>query len=166
MQEIWKDIPNCKGMYQVSNLGNVRSFSNKKNGDLLKLSTNKHGYYTVCIKGKNVLVHRLVAIAFIPNPDNYNVVNHKDENKLNNNINNLEWCTSQYNFDYKTARLRQAISQGKPVEQLTLDNIPIATYYSSACASFINGCDDSSIHKCCLGKRKTAGGYKWRYLDK
>lgn len=170
MKEIWKNIPNYENRYQVSNLGNVKSLLKSSDGIILKPTINKHGYNTVCLrkdgKGKTLLVHRLVALAFIPNPNNFNVVNHKDENRLNNCVSNLEWCTSQYNFDYKNSRLRQGISHGKPVQQLTLDDIPVAIYYSAEFASIINDCDPSSICKCCKGERQIAGGYHWRYLDK
>ena len=111
MQEIWKDIKNYEGCYQVSNLGRVRSLTRKVNtyngvritkGKLLKpLKTNRN-YLRVCLKknqkGKYVSIHRLVATAFIPNPNNYNVINHIDSNTYNNSVNNLEWCTQSHNI--------------------------------------------------------------------
>ena len=169
MREIWKDIPDYEGIYQVSNLGNIKSFTKVSNGHILKPCISK-GYKYVCLnkngKHKNYAVHRLVALAFVKNPYGYKVVNHKDENKLNNNADNLEWCTSHYNFNYGTSRLRQGISSGKPVEQLTLDDVPVAVYYSSEFAAKINNCDSSSIHKCCTGKRKSTAGFHWRYFAK
>ena len=173
MQEIWKDVVNYGGMYKVSNLGNVMSFNGKtevpsKTGHLLKQHNfNKYKSVTLSKKGerKTYLVHRLVASAFVPNPNGYNEINHIDENPSNNNADNLEWCTREYNMAYGTARVRQGITYGKPIEQSTIDNIPIATYCSAEIASKISGIDASSIGKCCNNKRKYAGGYSWKYID-
>ena len=117
MEEIWKDISNYEGKYEVSNLGRVRSLSYNGTGEIkfLKQSTNKRGYKRVglCKNGKmkNCYVHRLVAITFIPNPNNHKEVNHKDENPANNNVNNLEWCTSEYNNNYGTRNKRAGESK-------------------------------------------------------
>ena len=111
MNEIWKDIPGYEGKYEVSNLGNVRSLNYNRSGEpkLLKQG-NVNGYKVVILykdgKKKTCNVHRLVAMTFIPNPDNLPIVNHKDEDKSNNNVNNLEWCTYKYNNTYGTARER------------------------------------------------------------
>lgn len=174
MEEIWKDVKGYEGLYQVSNSGRVKSFwkswvSRGENEHIMHPS-NTRGYYYVKLRGRDgkdesFPVHRLVAIAFIPNPTGLRCVNHKDENKKNNMVENLEWCTPEYNFAYGTARLRQGISYGKPVQQLTADKIWIASYTSAETAGYINGIDPSSIHKCCKGKRKTAGKYVWRYSD-
>lgn len=115
MQEIWKDIKHYEGLYQVSNLGNVKTLDKyvnsgiknnnkvKRKGKLLK-QYNKRGYLQVTLthnnKRKYVGVHRLVAQAFIPNPNNLPQVNHKDEDPLNNHVENLEWCTAKYNCNY------------------------------------------------------------------
>lgn len=105
-EEVWVDIIDFPG-YQVSNTGKVR---NLKDFRLLGQSLNKNGYYTVNLRrdleSYTCLVHRLVAIAFIPNPDNLPIVNHKDENTINPNVENLEWCTEEYNVNYGTARER------------------------------------------------------------
>ena len=170
MDEIWKNITGYDGLYQVSNKGRVRSFQKGKNGAILKHHVAR-GYAFIGLwnpeehKSNNLLVHRLVAKEFIPNPNAYDEVNHKDENKLNNSVENLEWCTRSYNMAYKNARFRQGLSYSKPVEQLTLDNIPIAVYYAVSIAAKINNIDSSSILKCCKNKRETVGGYRWRYVS-
>ena len=123
MEEIWKAIPDYEEYYEVSNTGKIRSVTRTiiyKNGAVhnligkeLKQDIEKNqGYYRICLNKngikKTFKVHRLVALAFIPNPDNLPFVNHKDENKLNNNINNLEWCTAEYNINYGTRTERQS----------------------------------------------------------
>ena len=106
VEEIWKDIPNYEGVYKVSNLGNVKSFNNRikdKNPIILKQTIDrKNGYLTVSLskngKKKIYRVHKLVASIFIDNFNNYPVINHKDGNKLNNCVDNLEWCTYKQNI--------------------------------------------------------------------
>ena len=130
MQEIWKDIKNYEGLYQVSNLGRVKSVERKvwceRNKSfkvlkerILKLWKSNCGYLRVvlCIDSKTRYhsIHRLVAEAFIPNPDSLPQVNHKDEDKTNNRIENLEWCSGEYNRNYGTRNERIKTTQGKPV---------------------------------------------------
>jgi hypothetical protein len=115
--EIWKDIDGYKGYYQISSFGHVKNIIT---GNILKPSKSKSGYLhiTLCYKKKkDLLIHRLVALAFIPNPNKYRYVNHKDENKENNNVNNLEWCTVAYNNSYGT-RLKKASMTNKFHRQL------------------------------------------------
>lgn len=117
MQEIWKDIPGFENIYQVSNIGNVKTLdkyvnSSIKNNNKVKRKTkilkqyNKNGYLQVSLSKENKRyyfgVHRLVAMAFLPNTNNLPQVNHKDENKLNNKVDNLEWCSAKYNCNYGT----------------------------------------------------------------
>ncbi|GAA4391717.1 NUMOD4 domain-containing protein [Hymenobacter koreensis] len=107
-EELWKDIPGYDGVYQVSTFGRIRSFSkvNARDGRLhIRRPGLTNGYYKVCLydkhsKVKAISVHKLVATAFIPNPNDYPVINHIDCNKLNNNINNLEWCTRKHNTQH------------------------------------------------------------------
>lgn len=105
--EEWKDVIGYEGLYQVSNLGNIKSFKiDKKEGKIMKLKVDKDGYLQIGIRDKYgtrsfFRVHRLVAFAFIDNPNNHYYVNHKDCNVSNNNVENLEWCTVEYNNKYR-----------------------------------------------------------------
>ena len=173
MKTIWKDVIGYSGIYQVSNTGLVKRLLKRgRNGEkehLIKPHITKGYVYVTLVnrpyqKDKQYLLHRLVAETFIPNPNNYPEVNHKDENKQNNNVNNLEWCTHSYNMAYKNARLRQGISCSNPVEQRTIDGILIATYVSVPIAARINNVDVSCIIKCCNHKQKSASGYIWEYV--
>lgn len=178
MIEKWRDIANFEGLYLISNLGHVKSVERYKrnnagtqfvNERLRVLTPDKDGYLKVCLSkdGKHYVrsVHRLVAEAFIPNPDNLPVINHKNEDKQDNRVENLEWCTVQYNTMYGTGRIRTSMKQGKPVEQLDLDGNVIDEFYSMCVAAKITGVPQPNIHKVCNGVRRTAGGYKWRYKD-
>ena len=111
--EIWLQVVGYEGLYEVSNLGRVKSLANEfsRKEKILSQYENKNGYLYVSLckygKMKSFRVHRLVAIAFIPNPNGYRCVNHKDENKENNCVDNLEWCTHQYNNTYGTVVQRR-----------------------------------------------------------
>lgn len=114
-EEIWKDIVGFEGKYQVSSLGNVRSWidshQNKRESPFVmkKIKVTK-GYHCVAIGGKLNYVHRLVAQAFLPNPNHYLVVNHIDEDKTNNNASNLEWCDAKYNCNWGNAQFKKGFS--------------------------------------------------------
>lgn len=109
-KQYWREIPNYEGLYQVSNTGRVRSLNYRRTGKskVMKPSTDELGYKRIdlCKNGKHKLhyIHRVVALAFIPNPNNYPIINHKDENPSNNYYKNLEWCTYEYNNNYGTKR--------------------------------------------------------------
>lgn len=200
MEEIWKDIEGYEGLYQVSDLGNVRSlkFSGGNKVKLLKQNTNR-GYKQVTLrkngKMKTCKVHRLVAMAFISNPNNYKEVNHKDENPSNNDVSNLEWCTSEYNKNYGTRNERASESKrGKHHSEETKKKIseslkgkykgkdsphakPILMYNKEGnfikrfeCIHDANeylgkGRYCSNITMCLTGRRKTAYGYIFQYAE-
>lgn len=153
-------------MYQVSNMGRVKGL--KKN-IILKPYITKGGYYALKLWKnsckKSFYIHRLVAQAFIPNLHNLLEINHIDENKNNNCVENLEWCDRKYNANYGTGKFRTREKNRKKVEQYTLDDILIYTFNSCLEAEYATGIDNGSIGKCCSGKVKTAGGYKWRWTN-
>lgn len=155
MNEIYKDIKDYEDLYEVSDTGLVR---NKVSGKILKPSKDKYGYLYINLwkkgKYKTYRIHRLVARAFIPNPLNLPQVNHIDENKFNNNVDNLEWCDCQYNIDY---------SVSKPVCQYSLDGTLLNIYKSACEASRQTGVNRQNICQCCLGKTKSAGNFIWKY---
>lgn len=197
--EIWKDIKGYEGYYQISNFGRVKSLDrivkrNSKFGNLhlkekiLVPTSDKDGYLCVMLHRKNkvirsVKVHRLVANHFIPNPENKSTVNHKDGNKINNNINNLEWATrsEQTQHAYKLGLNNSKVglsgdsnyAYGKrgdlsynaiPVYQLDKNTNKIISEYGSMVeAAKQTGCNVSKISMVCAGKRITTGGYKWKY---
>lgn len=174
MTEIWKDIPAYEGLYQVSNLGKIKSFrQSSKFGRqpeyILKNSLADNGYYQVTlyngISRKKFQVHRLVASVFIPNPNNLPQINHKDENPANNCADNLEWCTAAYNNAYGTAKLRSKITRSKMVEQLLPSGQFIARYVCASIAEEITGIPRHLIQQCCNHSSESAYGYLWRYVD-
>lgn len=161
MCEIFKDIDNYEDLYEISNQGRVR---NKITGKILKPNIKNGYYYLILCKDeihKHHYIHRLVASAFIPNPNNFSQVNHIDENKLNNNVDNLEWCTSQYNTNYSIHK------RSKPVNQFSLDSRLLNTYKSTQEASRQTGINQGNIVQCCLGNPKYShtGNFIWKYVN-
>jgi len=182
MEEEWKDVVGYEGLYLVSNLGRVCSLDKyaKVCGGSYRLvkgkdiAINKYSNgYSLVMLGKNKtysskLVHRLVAQAFIPNPDNLPQVNHKDENIENNCVDNLEWCTSKYNANYGTRNYRcreKHRHQFKPVYQISIDTGEvIKTWDCMSDAGKAVGISPDTISRVCKGKLKTGGGYYWKFV--
>lgn len=162
MEEIWRDIDGYEGLYKVSNLGNIKSLNYRRTGkeEILKAEINNGYLYVILYKERKIklyLVHRLVAIAFIPNPYNLPEINHKDEDRTNNIVSNLEWCNRQYNNIY-----------GKRLQSISKKVLCVETnkiYNSMKEAERDLGCDHSHISAVCRGKRKTCGGYHWKYIN-
>lgn len=181
--EIWKDIQGYEGLYQVSNLGRVKSLeksitmidgrTRRQKEKILKLQVSKHGYNVITLWNskipKQFKVHRLVAVAFIDNLDNLPQVNHIDENKLNNKVENLEWCTALENNLHSNIALKrqQAGTEAtkKSVNQYQLDGTFVANYESVSEASrqIRKPQGRTSISRCCDGKLKTYSGYVWKW---
>lgn len=167
MDEIWKPISGYENLYEISNLGNIRSHHNYRSKNHLITPRLKQGYYQIGLrknsKRKWFLVHRLVAKTFISNPNNLPCVNHKDENKLNNSVENLEWCTYHYNNTYGD-RINKCVEKTSiPVLKYTLDGKFICRYKSASEAARQNNCDVSSLAKCCRQINKTTKGFVYRY---
>jgi hypothetical protein len=178
LMEAWKDIPGYEGLYQVSNLGRVKSLARYRmnNGNsqtfveerILKPFICGKGYCKVELSkngtAKPYGVHRLVATAFLTNINNYPQVNHKDENKLNNNAENLEWCDNFYNVHYGTGIRRCADKRSVPVIARNIITNEVIIYKSMACA-VTDGFDRSNISKCCRGIYKQYRGFTWMYAS-
>lgn len=182
--EIWKPIPiaDYVNLYEVSNMGYVRRIAKSKGTHFLRiLNLGKHnkGYWTVNLtkyrRPKRYLVHRLVAITFIPNPNNLPTVNHKDGNRKNNHVSNLEWMSYSDNHNHVYQFLgRVGTAKGKfgrfnkgskAVLQLSLDGHIIKKFFGiSEAAKETNG-DASDISKVCRGKRPSSNGFIWRFCD-
>lgn len=170
MQEIWKDVKGYESIYQVSNLGRVRSLDRKDNlgrvrkGRILKEKHNNRGYCIYCLKGvgkaKYILAHRLVAMHFIENKNNYPQVNHIDQNNKNNRVDNLEWCTNRYNAHFGDRIKRCGIKHRKRVtaikegKETTFESITIAEDELGLCRSSISNA---------IKRNGTAKGYKFKY---
>ena len=173
--EIWKDIVGYEGFYQVSNLGNVRSLdridckNHFRSGKVCKKILTEDGCYKVSLNKdsieKRFFIHRLVAIHFIDNPNNLECVNHKDENKINNSVKNLEWCTRAYNNNYGTRNKRIADCESIKTAMIDIKTGYVLMVFNSAkdAAEYVGG-DQSSICKVRNGKRKSAYGYRWEVV--
>lgn len=171
MNEIWKDIEGYEGLYQISSLGKVKSLNYRHTGKekILKLCKDKDGYLQVCLckdgKVKCCRIHRLVASAFLPNPDNLSEINHIDENKQSNCLDNLEYCDRSYNTNFGTRNERVAKALSIPILQFTKKGEFIRRWDSTMDVKRELGFCHSDISRCCKGKLKTCGGYVWGYAD-
>ena len=160
--EHWKSITGYEGLYEVSDMGRVKSLKHGKER-IMKPRKNTGGYLNVdlCKDGqkKMLLVHRLVAKAFIPNPNNLETVNHKDEVKTNNVASNLEWMSREDNVAYSRPQFAKRSVQmfDKSTGEL------LATFPSTMEVERVTGIAQQNISSCCNGKLKSAGGYIWRY---
>lgn len=170
--EIWKDVVGYEGSYMVSNLGNVKSLNWRGLGIAKNLYLKKHnkGYLQVELakngSKKMITVHRLVATAFIENPNGLPQVNHMDEDKTNNRSDNLEWCDQRYNIRYSSEKhggRRNGKCSNVHIMQCSKDGTVIRTWKSSRDVFLETGMSAWSVSECCKGKRKTAYGFKWRY---
>lgn len=150
--------------YQVSNFGNIK---NIKKNVLMSTYLKKNGYTVVKLskegKAFECKIHRLVATAFIDNPNNLPFVNHKDEIKSNNCFDNLEWCDSIYNNNYGTRSKRQSEKMKVSVKQYSLNNVFIQEYPSVKEAGENTNNNPDNISNCLSGRTKTSGGYIWQY---
>lgn len=164
ISEEWKPCPDFETKYLISNYGNIKSIGSyntcKKKGFLHQYKKKgRNGYMQVCLYDKNktltVEVHILVAKAFLPNPNNFPMVNHIDEDKTNNKVTNLEWCTNKYNIRYSIGKkvcqydktTRKFIKEWECISEASNTlHIPV-----------------TNISKCCKGSRQTAGGFIWIY---
>lgn len=170
--EIWKPVVGYEEYYEVSNFGRVRSLDRWvkhrhkdckafKKGKMLNEKDNGHGYKAVHLTvnriTKDYYIHRLVAMAFLPNPNNLPEVNHKDDNPANNCLDNLEWCTAQYNDKYGIHKY----ASSKETFMFTINGNYIDCFVSCTEAERITGA--KGVSAVCSGRRKSAGGYIWRY---
>ena len=179
--EVWKDVVEYEGLYEVSDKGNVRGVARKdtlgrnRKGRMLKPGYTSRGYLQVGLskngKSKTRTVHRLVAEAFIPNPNGLPQVNHRDEDKDNNNVENLEWCDSKYNINYGTRSERFARTRSKKVRAVNIKTGEVLTFNSAkeakkkgypgvaaACGGVYN-----TINGKPGGDGRTYKGYRWSY---
>lgn len=184
--EEWRAVAGYEGLYEVSNLGRVRSLDrtiirpHPRNGTpteyhfkgrIMKPVAYPNGYLTICLKNQGVkdnrLIHRLVGKAFVPGYFDGADINHKNENISDNRAENLEWCTRSYNLQYNGRAKRVGIVQGKEVEQWTLDGVKVATFPTTRHAERATGIQHQRIIGSCKQKYgcKTAGGFRWKYKE-
>lgn len=168
--EEWKQVVGYP-MYQVSNLGRIMSFNKRyKKPRIVKGITDHDGYQKVYVSNgesfKRMFVHRIVALAFIPNPNNLPVVNHKDENRQNNRAENLEWCTVRDNTIYNGMPMRRAEPLRIPIIQMDLNSNFIKLWRCRADIERETGFHGGNITRVCQGTRPTAHGYKWKYANR
>ena len=174
MKEIWKDIPGYRGEYQASNLGRIKSLTRYVKRSihgrvLIKCRILKYGitcgYHTICSKyNRSSYVHRLIALTFIPNPENKPCINHKNGIKKDNNVKNLEWVTYSENMTHSYNVLGVVPVSRKPIAQYNKNGDLLNSFKSvTAAAKYINSYP-SSVSRNCKGKTKTCYGYIFKYI--
>lgn len=167
--EVWKAIKGYEGLYEVSNLGQIRSLKRNtaRNRILKPHDTGRYFQICLCKDGKQThrLIHRIVAETFIENPNNLPEVNHKDENKHNNVAENLEWISRIENLTYGTRLERIGIAKSKAVQAFNEEGVMIAEYKSIKEATENNGLASINISRCCRGIYKRSGGYIWQFTE-
>ena len=169
MVEIWKDIKGYETIYQASNMGRVKTLPRLKNGrygqymtkeKIMKPFKTEDGYLKIKLNGKNHYIHRLVAEAFLPNPDNLPVINHKDFNPSNNTTSNLEWCSQKYNIKYNVKNKHHRYSCSSILQKTLFGDI-IKEWDNYMEINNTLGYSISAISKCVCGVHKQAYGYLW-----
>lgn len=160
---MFKDIPGFEGHYAATSCGRIWSHKSQK---FLKPTSNGAGYLVVNLSKEGKIyrfyVHRLVGLTYLPNPDNLPQINHKDENKQNNNINNIEWCDCQYNINYGEHNKKSSESRKQPVYCVELDRV----FDSAKQAGEELGISRANISSCLAGRRLSVGGYHWQRVQK
>lgn len=160
-----RPIPDCTGYY-ISRSGTVISVRQNQ-ARIMKISLNYNGYFRVQLSignhRKKMYIHRLVAQAFIPNPNNYPMINHMNEIKTDNYVNNLEWCTAKHNVNYGGRAIRFSAKISKPVFKMKGNTI--LSLYSSATETKRDGYISSLVSACAIGKRKHHKGYQWIFVS-
>lgn len=160
----WYDVPNYEGIYKINKNGQVKKVSNNK---LMSLCTDRNGYKFYHLtsssgKRRTELQHRLIAKVFLPNPDNFPMINHKDEKPSNNNIDNLEWCTHTYNMNYGGKIAKTIEKNSKKVYCYFIDG-SLDKIYKSTQETSKDGYEPKHVSDCALGKRKTHKKRIWSY---
>lgn len=166
MKEIWKDIKDYEGLYQVSNLGRVKRITT---GRVLKPLKHANGYLMVKLSKNSIVytknIHRLVAQAFIPNPENKPEINHIDENKTNNNVSNLEWMTRKENINHGTRTERMSKTQSIPIITTNIKTGESKEFYGARECARQLGLNHGNITLVLKGRLKQTGGYTFKYKE-
>lgn len=174
IDEKWLPVKDFENVYCVSNYGRVK---NILTNHILKCSLDSHGYYALNLYDKNnnkrnfITLHRLLAETFIPNPENKPQVNHKDGNKSNSYLDNLEWSTAsentQHAYDNNLIHLKKGANSPNaiPIIQYSLNGEFIKYWGGATCVMNELGINKSNIIQCCKGNVRQAGGYKWKYAN-
>lgn len=172
MSKAWKEIKGYEGRYLISNSGDVISLNYKRTNKakMLTWKINNKGYAWVELRKNGIkeqrLIHRLVAETFIDNPKGYEIINHKDENPLNNDVDNLEWCNNSYNVRYSlNLHPRKGKNMGTAIVQFDREGNIIKEWKNARTIFLETGMSDWSILEVCRGNRHTAYGYLWRYAN-